>query len=88
MLVKLIEVTRDIGGTNRLKEVYVNSSHIISVSDDNSVPPLIKENLGLSEAVHFSVVVVSEGSKARNLTVIGSPFEINNKIKKRQILRG
>ena len=88
MLVKLIEVTKDIGGVNRLREVYVNSSHIISVSEDTSSEPLIKESLGLSENVRFSFVLVSEGNKSRRLTVVGTPSEINNKVKKRQVLRG
>jgi hypothetical protein len=88
VLVKLIEVTKDIGGVNRLREVYVNSSHIISVSEDTSSEPLIKESLGLSENVRFSFVLVSEGNKSRRLTVVGTPSEINNKVKKRQVLRG
>ena len=89
MLIKLIEVTNENGDSNSLREVYINSSHIISVSDTPlSNQPTLKENLGLSKEVRFSILRLSEGNTARTLTVIGTPFEINNKIKKRQLLRG
>ena len=88
MLIKLIELTRDMDGSNRLSEVYVNSSHIISVSEDVSIGSVLKENLGIEYAVRFSFLHISEGSRSRRLTVVGSPSEINNKIKKIQVLRG
>ena len=88
MLIKLVELTRDMGGTNRLQEVFINTSHIISVSENETPMSLIKENLGLSENVRFSSLLISEGNRSRRLTVVGSPSEINNKVKKRQVLRG
>ena len=88
MLVKLIEVTRDIGGVDRLSEVFVNPAHIISVNEDTSNHPLLKENLGLSEDVRFSLLFLSEGTGSRRMKVIGTPTEISNKVKKRQVLRG
>ena len=92
MLVKLIEVRRGIrGGTTSLNEIYVNSAHIISVSEDVVAnESLIKEakNLGLVENVKFSKVVLSEGSQTRTLTVVGTPSEVHGKVRKKQILRG
>ena len=88
MLVKLIEITRDIGGVDRLNEVYINPVHIISVNEDNSSSPVLKENLGLSEDVRFSYILLSEGNNSRRMKVIGTPSEINNKVKKRKVLRG
>ena len=46
------------------------------------------KNLGLVENVRFSKVVLSEGSQTRILTVVGTPSEVHNKVRKKQILRG
>ena len=92
MLVKLIEVKRGMrGGTAFLNEIYVNSSHIISVSEDsNANQNLVNEvaDLGLVDGIKFSRVVLSEGNQTRVLTVVGTPSEVHNKVKKRQVLRG
>ena len=91
MLVKLIEIKRDVGGESFLNEIYVNSTHIISVSETHATrESMIKESkeLGLVDNITFSDVVVSEGNRTRALTVVGSPTDIHNKIRKRQILRG
>tara|TARA_R110001583_G_scaffold23235_1_gene86085 strand:+ start:13191 stop:13469 length:279 start_codon:yes stop_codon:yes gene_type:complete len=92
MLIKLVEVKRGMrGGTASLNEIYINSSHIISVSEDFITgETLVNEakNLGLVENVRFSKVVLSEGNQTRILTVVGTPSEVHNKVRKRQILRG
>jgi hypothetical protein len=92
MLVRLIEIERGIrGGTPRLKEVYINSQHIISVSDDFAAnETLIKETkqLGLTENVVFSKVIIHEGNVPKSITVVGSPAEIYRKVKEKQILKG
>ncbi len=92
MLVKLIEVKRGMrGGSASLNEIYINSSHIVSVSLDHITSEgLINEakSLGLVEGVEFSKVIISEGSQTRTVTVVGSPSEVYNKVKKRQVLRG
>ena len=92
MLVKLIEVKRGMrGGTATLNEIYINSAHIVSVSEDFVAgESLISEakQLGLVEGVRFSKVTISEGSQIRSLTVVGTPSDVYNKVKKRQILRG
>ena len=92
MLVKLIEVQGGIrGGPASLSEIYVNSSHIVSVTSDRLAnETLINEakNLGLIDGVKFSKVVLAEGSGSRTLTFVGTPSEVYSKIKKRQVLRG
>ena len=91
-MVKLIEIKKTMrGGTASLSELYVNPDQIVSVSEDlTASETLIHEarDLGLAEGVKFSKVVISEGNYPKVLTIIGSPTEIYNKIRKRQILRG
>ena len=91
-MVKLIEIKKSMrGGTASLSELYVNPSHIISVSEDLiASETLIHEakGLGLVEGVKFSKVVISEGNYPKTLTIVGSPSEIYDKIRKRQVLRG
>jgi len=92
MLVKLIEVRREMkGGVPSLNVIYINSSHIISVTEDLIArESLIKETkqLGLIEGVRFSKVTISEGSQTKTLVVVGTPAEVHGKVKKRQVLRG
>lgn len=88
MLVKLVEVIRGPTGLASLNEIFVNSSHIISISEDTEPRPLIKENLGLNNDVRFSSLILSEGYRTRKVTVIGTPSEINSKVKRKQVLRG
>jgi|9_EtaG_2_1085328.scaffolds.fasta_scaffold08991_5 O-phosphoseryl-tRNA(Cys) synthetase len=92
MLIKLVEVKRGMrGGSAFLNEIYINSSHIISVSEDsNANQSLINEirDLGLVEGIRFSKVVLSEGHQTRSVTIVGTPSEIYNKMKNKQILRG
>ena len=45
-------------------------------------------DLGLVEGIKFSRVVLSEGNQTRVLTVVGTPSEVHNKVRKRQVLRG
>ena len=92
MLVRLTEVLTGLrGGPASLSEIYVNSSHIVSVAEDvRAMETLISETkrLGLVENTRFSKIVVTEGSRSRTLTVVGSPHEVYGKIKRKQILRG
>ena len=92
MLIRLVEVKREMrGGTASLNEIYINSAHIISVSEDLVANKSLTNEakvLGLVENVKFSRIVLSEGSGTRTLTVVGTPSEVHNKVRKRQILRG
>ena len=88
MLIKLIEVKKEAEGIAHLSEIFVNSTHIISVSEESFAHELIKENLGLADNVVFSSVLLSEGYRTRKVTVVGTPAEINTKVKRKQVLRG
>lgn len=92
MLIKMMEVRRGLtGGAVVLNEIYINSSHIVSVTDDiQSNQHLVREagNIGLIDGTQFSKVVISEGSSTRSIIVVGSSSEVYNKIKERQVLRG
>ena len=94
MLIKLIEIQRGSkfsGYSARLKEIYINPQHIISVSEEiESNEKLISEatSLGLSNKVSFSKVTIQDGTLSRSLTVVGTPSEIYKKLKNKQILRG
>jgi hypothetical protein len=91
MLIKLINIERSKDGQSSLREVYVNTSHITSVSEipsgDESVL-VEKQLLGFMKEVSFSQVVILEGGRSRFLTVVGTPTEIYQKINKKQILKG
>ena len=92
MLIKMMEVRRGLtGGAVVLNEIYINSSHIVSVTDDiQSNQHLVREagNIGLIDGTQFSKVVISEGGSTRSIIVVGSSSEVYNKVKERQILRG
>ena len=92
MLIKMMEVRRGLtGGAVVLNEIYINSSHIVSVTDDiQSNQHLVREagNIGLIDGTRFSKVVISEGSSTRSIIVVGSSSEVYNRIKERQVLRG
>tara|TARA_R110002073_G_scaffold159030_2_gene314280 strand:+ start:140 stop:418 length:279 start_codon:yes stop_codon:yes gene_type:complete len=92
MLIKLIEVKKELrGGRPSLSEIYINCSHIVSVTEDNMAnETLVNEvkNLGLIEGISFSKIIVTEGSRSKSLTVVGAPSEVYSKIRKRQILKG
>ena len=92
MLVKLMQVERGLrGGTSTLKVIFLNPSHIVSVSEDlASKKTILKEtpDLGLSPEVQFSKVVIQEGTVSKSLIIVGPPWEIHQKLKKQQVLRG
>jgi DhnA family fructose-bisphosphate aldolase class Ia len=93
MLVKLIQIKKTAQDldTATLSEIYINSSHIISVTDDHHAnQALVNEaiQLGLFEGVQFSNILLSEGGTTRTITVVGAPSDVYGKIKKKQVLRG
>ena len=92
MLVRLLQIERSMrGGTAIAREVYLNPSHIISVSADVVAnESLIKEatTLGLPANTSFSKITLHEGSSSKLITVVGSPTEVYRQIKQKQILKG
>jgi hypothetical protein len=79
------------GGTALTREVYLNPSHIISVSEDAAAnESLLKEmtRLGLPQNTSFSKITLHEGGSSKTITVVGTPTEVYHKIKQKQILKG
>tara|TARA_R110002020_G_scaffold294482_3_gene510288 strand:- start:4 stop:258 length:255 start_codon:yes stop_codon:yes gene_type:complete len=80
-MIKLVEVVKNSGHYN-LREIIINSAHIISmVSDDFSAGLHANGKLpeGLHEAQQFSRVTFTNG---KEITVVGSPELIGTKAKK------
>ena len=92
MLIKLFEIERGLrGGTATIREIYLNPSHIISVSDDRIAnQSLLSEasHLGLDSETAFSKIIIQDGSVPRSMTVVGTPSSIYKTIKSKQVLRG
>jgi len=91
MLVKLVEVQRGLrGGTSKLREVYLNPLHIISISEDVGCEFSLNEatQMGLVDGAAFTTVVIQEGNTPRSLLIVGTPSDVYNKINKKQVLKG
>tara|TARA_R110002126_G_scaffold7686_1_gene37406 strand:+ start:1003 stop:1281 length:279 start_codon:yes stop_codon:yes gene_type:complete len=92
MLVRLIELKQSyLNQVPILQEVYLNPRHIISVvSDINTNRKIINENIdvGVPPGTVFSAITLQEGNSPRLITVVGSPTEVYQQIKQKQILKG
>lgn len=92
MLVKLLEIQRGMrGGMAAAQEVYLNPSHIISVTSDSAANESLlreSEHLGLPSGTSFSRITLQEGNSPRIIVVVGSPSEVYQKIKTKQVLKG
>jgi hypothetical protein len=79
-MIKLVEVV-NVGGTFSLREVVVNSAHILTIESDNGMAGLHANGRlpeGLHQAQQFSKVSLSNG---KEMTVIGTPSAIGQKAK-------
>jgi len=91
MLVELtkVEPTND---TIKVKRVYVNPEHIVSVVEDNLKYHSLKESLiqaGVHNQMSISEVKVFDGTSVEIILVLGHPKTIKEKINnKKQVLRG
>ena len=91
MLVELtrVEPTQD---TIKVKRVYVNPTHVVSVVEDNLKYYSLKESLieaGVHKQMSISEVKVFDGTTVETMIVLGHPKTIKEKINnKKQILRG
>lgn len=88
MLVKLVEVHKQEGDRVHLDEIYVNSSVVTSIRQENS--SIINEAiaLGISEQASFSRITINEGGYSRTAIVVGSPSEIKTKLGIKNLLKG
>ena len=92
MLVELVQVINN-GTGYSLSKIYLNTRHIVFISEDQRTQSLIREsnNLGLAPETTFSKIRINDAGLSREISVVGDPTMIESKIfrKKRQnILRG
>ena len=76
-----------------LNKIYVNSKHIVSVSDASSYNKLLKEgkiDLAFDNNITFSKVKINPVTGYDELVVVGNPFSIIEKMDKntKQLLKG
>jgi hypothetical protein len=79
-MIKLVEVVENRGQYN-LREIILNSAHIISMTSDNFSAGLHANGKlpeGLHEAQQFSTVSLING---KEITVVGSPDILGQKVK-------
>ena len=102
MILKLKEVYRDkkvsSSPTQRMKyslrEIFVNTEHIIFIRPNESMSQILSEGLidGISNSVpaEFCTVSLARGSNGVDVTVFGSMEEFNEKINtnERGVLQG
>ena len=86
-MIKLVEVLKQNETMCSMREIVVNTSHIVSMTNDTYYAGLHAEGkmpAGLHEAQQFSRVTFTNG---REITVVGSPDIVGNKAKK-NVLHG
>lgn len=93
MLVKMTEVFLTPNtNTYSMREVFVNPEHVTAIRDDYSANRALNENRmpnGLAEGVSFSTLFLSSGQHGLNMTVVGTPAMIQEKmIGSKKILKG
>ncbi len=84
-MIKLVQVMESSGHYN-LREVVLNSAHIVSMTPDENVAGLHANGKlpeGLHQAQQFSRLSLTNG---REITVVGSPDMLGQKVK--NILHG
>ena len=91
MLVELVEVKRRINGSYSISKILLNPRHIVYIQEDNEMNQLLSEgkiDFGLDKSVTFSKVKINERDFSHSITVVGTPRSIQDKLSKKQILRG
>ena len=69
MLIKLIEIHNTSGGSKSVRELYINSSNIVSVTEETHSAILEEAKLlGFSDVAHFSSVIIQEGNRTKTIT--------------------
>ena len=96
MIIKLVEVTSDKGGTYlnqkyRLKEIFVNPKHIVALREDNDMRVNMCEGSlpeGISPQMGFTRLYLDRGQHGLDVTVVGDPNSVREKLNlsKKQLL--
>tara|TARA_R100000808_G_C2145911_1_gene153779 strand:+ start:265 stop:576 length:312 start_codon:yes stop_codon:yes gene_type:complete len=103
MIVKMVEIYQDSGVSNytentsprknySLREVYVNTSQIVSFREDPLTATKMKNGLlqlELNPMQEFTKLLLADGNMSRSMIVVGSPSVVADKLNKgKQLLRG
>ena len=93
MLVELVQL-KESNQRYSLNKIYLNSSHIVYISENEKIKKIVSENkdqFGFVEGTTFSTIRVSDAGLMTEITVVGDPSTIESKIfnrNNRQVLRG
>lgn len=92
-MLELVSITKA-GEQWYLNKVIINPIHVSSISEDRNMNTLLAEGkieLGFTNGVSFSKVIMDKSSGFSEFIVVGSPTEILEKVNKtnnRQLLKG
>ena len=95
MLVELVEIRESERDTYSLKTIYINPDQVVYLSENKRLRQSLQEgklNLGLNQNFTcFTNIRMNYQSYASNITVVGDPGTIGEKInssKAKQLLKG
>ena len=76
-----------------LREITINPQHVICLREDSSMSSQMNEGVlpqGLDNRQRFTKVILDKGQSGLELTVVGAPSQISEKLKisTRQMLMG
>ena len=88
MIIKLVEVTSDRGGTYlnqryKLKEIFVNPKHIVALREDNDMKVSMNEGTlpeGINPQMGFTRLYLDRGQHGLDVTVVGNPDTVREKL--------
>ena len=88
MIIKLVEVTSDKGGTYlnqkyKLKEIFVNPKHIVALREDNDMSVNMSEGTlpeGINPLMGFTRLYLDRGQHGLDVTVVGNPDTVREKL--------
>ena len=89
-MVDLVEIVRE-DGRYRLKEIYVNPSWIISISEEPASKQIMEEaqSIGLAPQARYSRITVSSGyGPPKDIVVVGDPSFLNRRLSTKRVLKG
>ena len=82
-MVKFVEIVKDINNFS-LREVFINSAHVVSLREDNFMKQHLKEGRlpsDLDLRQDFTKIVLNKGTTGQELVVIGTPSLVESKLK-------
>jgi len=82
--------------TYTLREVYINPKHVVCMRSDNLMKRRLSENMlpgDMDDRQEFTKIYINRGHAGLDITVVGSPSIIQNKMfesaqREREILKG